>query len=171
MKKKEFNNLISSFSKNIKLMDNFKIQSIKEKFPYAEIIHNITLLKAHLEKDINFSDILTTTALYSSSRKTLFELINPNIKIDQSIKNEKILRFEDWLNNKQINRGGSRNEAIVKRSIQDNDHLTTETLAEIYVNQGHYKRAIQAYNILCLKYPKKSGFFANRIKEIKNKTL
>ena len=53
--------------------------------------------------------------------------------------------------------------------MQDDLYLTTETLAKIYIDQGHYERAIQAYEILCLKYPKKSGFFANQIKEIKNK--
>ena len=57
----------------------------------------------------------------------------------------------------------------VKTSIEDNDDLTTETLAKIYIDQGHYERAIQAYKILCLKYPKKSGFFANQIKIIKSK--
>ena len=60
-------------------------------------------------------------------------------------------------------------KGVPKKSVEHNDTLTTETLAEIYVEQGHYQRAIQAYEILCLKYPKKSGFFANRIEEIKNK--
>ena len=48
-----------------------------------------------------------------------------------------------------------------------NDYLTTETLSKIYVDQDHYKRAIQTYEILCLKYPKKSSFFADHIKKIK----
>ena len=171
MKKKEFNNLISSLNKNIKLIDNNKIHAIKRKFPYCEVIHNISLLKAHAENDINFSDILATTALYSSNRKGLFYLINPSIKINNTIKSEKTLRFEEWLNNSNTNREPNRNEELVKKSIQDNDYLTTETLAELYFKQGHYQRAIQAYNILCLKYPKKSGLFANRIEEIKNKIL
>ncbi|MFB9053502.1 hypothetical protein ACFFVB_10475 [Formosa undariae] len=45
--------------------------------------------------------------------------------------------------------------------------LMTETLARIYVEQKNYKKAIQSYNILSLKYPEKSGFFADRIKAIK----
>lgn len=45
--------------------------------------------------------------------------------------------------------------------------LMTETLAKVYAEQGKYKDAIRAYEILILKYPKKSRFFADRIEEIK----
>jgi hypothetical protein len=44
--------------------------------------------------------------------------------------------------------------------------LMTETLARIYVEQKNYKKAIQSYKILSLKYPEKSSFFANQIKAI-----
>jgi hypothetical protein len=43
----------------------------------------------------------------------------------------------------------------------------TETLAQVYVKQKLYNRAINAYEILRLKYPEKSGLFAARISEIK----
>jgi hypothetical protein len=46
----------------------------------------------------------------------------------------------------------------------DKDELMTETLAKVYLEQKKYKKAIQAYKILSLKYPEKSGFFADRIK-------
>ncbi len=45
--------------------------------------------------------------------------------------------------------------------------LMTETLAKVYLEQKKYKKAIQAYKILSLKYPEKSGFFADRIKAVK----
>lgn len=45
--------------------------------------------------------------------------------------------------------------------------LVTETLAKVYIRQKHYKKAIQAYEILMLKYPEKSTFFADQISEIK----
>lgn len=51
--------------------------------------------------------------------------------------------------------------------IQDSSHLMTETLAKIYLEQKKYQRAIQAYEILILKYPEKSYFFADRIEDIK----
>ncbi|MEN9335479.1 MAG: hypothetical protein RLZZ500_466 [Bacteroidota bacterium] len=50
---------------------------------------------------------------------------------------------------------------------EDKSYLMTETLAKVYLEQKKYQRAIQAYEILILKYPEKSSFFADRIEEIK----
>lgn len=64
------------------------------------------------------------------------------------------------------------NEKIeTSKSIQmsskiDKKELMTETLAKVYLEQKKYKKAIQAYKILSLKYPEKSGFFADRIKAV-----
>ena len=51
--------------------------------------------------------------------------------------------------------------------IPDTTHLMTETLARVYLEQKKYQKAIQAYEILILKYPEKSSFFADRIQNIK----
>lgn len=45
----------------------------------------------------------------------------------------------------------------------------TETLAQVYVQQGAYDKAVQAYEILRLKYPDKSAIFASLILEIRLK--
>ena len=50
---------------------------------------------------------------------------------------------------------------------EDNTYIMTETLARVYLEQKKYQKAIQAYEILILKYPEKSSFFANRISDIK----
>ncbi|MEY8870418.1 hypothetical protein [Meridianimaribacter flavus] len=50
---------------------------------------------------------------------------------------------------------------------EQNDGLMTETLARIYLEQKNYDKAIQSYKILSLKYPEKSGFFADQIKAVK----
>ena len=55
----------------------------------------------------------------------------------------------------------------ISKSSEEPTHLMTETLAKVYLEQKKYLKAIQAYEILILKYPEKSSFFANRIKEIK----
>ena len=52
--------------------------------------------------------------------------------------------------------------------IEDTSYLMTETLARVYLEQKKYSKAIQAYEILILKYPEKSSFFADRISDIKN---
>ena len=49
----------------------------------------------------------------------------------------------------------------------DQGRFVTETLAEIYLKQALWDKAINAYEVLSLKYPEKSGFFADRIREIK----
>jgi tetratricopeptide (TPR) repeat protein len=49
----------------------------------------------------------------------------------------------------------------------DTSYLMTETLARVYLEQKKYQRAMQAYEILILKYPEKSSFFADRIADIK----
>lgn len=51
---------------------------------------------------------------------------------------------------------------------QGNEHqLMTETLAKVYLEQGKYAEAIRAYQILILKNPEKSRFFAEQINAIK----
>lgn len=51
---------------------------------------------------------------------------------------------------------------------QEFSELMTETLAQIYTDQHKFDKAIRAYKILCLKYPKKNAYFADRIQEIEN---
>ena len=50
---------------------------------------------------------------------------------------------------------------------EDKSYLMTETLARVYLEQKKYQKAIQAYEILILKYPEKISFFADRISDIK----
>lgn len=52
------------------------------------------------------------------------------------------------------------------KAVIPNESLMTETLAKVYLEQKKYKSAIKAYKILSLKYPEKSGYFADQIKAI-----
>lgn len=56
---------------------------------------------------------------------------------------------------------------LAKPYTQATDSLMTETLAKVYLQQKNYKKAIQAYKILILKNPEKSGFFADQIRAVK----
>ena len=59
-----------------------------------------------------------------------------------------------------------KNTDLAAPYTEASDSLMTETLAKVYVQQKNYKKAIQAYKILILKNPEKSGFFADRIRAI-----
>ncbi len=54
----------------------------------------------------------------------------------------------------------------IKKEQLDKTGIMTETLAKVYLEQKKYNNAIKAYKILILKYPEKSGFFADQIKKI-----
>jgi hypothetical protein len=61
----------------------------------------------------------------------------------------------------------SESSAFIDINKSDNSYIMTETLARVYLEQKKYQRAIQAYEILILKYPEKSSFFVDRISDIK----
>ncbi|MDR1887436.1 MAG: hypothetical protein LBQ70_05915 [Prevotellaceae bacterium] len=54
-----------------------------------------------------------------------------------------------------------------EKTVDDND-IASETLAEIYLSQGLYDRAIECYGKLILQDSKKSIYFAAKIDEIRN---
>jgi hypothetical protein len=61
----------------------------------------------------------------------------------------------------------SESSVFIDLNKSDNSYIMTETLARVYLEQKKYQRAIQAYEILILKYPEKSSFFVDRISDIK----
>ena len=59
-------------------------------------------------------------------------------------------------------------EQNAKESLLENEHLVSETLAKIYALQGSVNKAVRAYEILSLKFPQKSVYFASLIQKLKN---
>jgi hypothetical protein len=105
-----------------------------------------------IERDENNQQESVKPITSSSLRKTKkFELI------------EKFISKNPKLN--PITATSSKVNLAEAQMIQP-EALMTETLARIYVEQKNYKKAIQSYKILSLKYPEKSSFFANQIKAI-----
>ena len=87
----------------------------------------------------------------------------------QKGKNEKFDLIEQFIKNKPKIKPSTttENTNIAVKSVTENEDLMTETLARVYLEQKQYDKAMQAFKILSLKYPEKSGFFADRIKAIK----
>jgi len=57
-------------------------------------------------------------------------------------------------------------ENMARQSAEDNYMLVTETLANIYIEQGLYSKAIEVFKKLILRYPEKKSYFAARIQEL-----
>ncbi|MCX6182644.1 MAG: hypothetical protein NT150_12030 [Bacteroidetes bacterium] len=55
---------------------------------------------------------------------------------------------------------------MARKSVEEDDTIVSETLANLYVQQGHYTKALKAFQQLSLKFPKKRTYFAARIYEI-----
>jgi len=58
------------------------------------------------------------------------------------------------------------NENLARQSAENNYVLVTETLANVYIDQGLHLIAIEVFKKLILKYPEKKSYFATRIEEL-----
>jgi len=89
-----------------------------------------------------------------------------------SKKQEKFDLIDRFIQNKpklvptKIPSEATKTKNLVSQYIQAPETNMTETLAKVYLQQKNYKKAIVAYKILILKYPEKSGFFADQIRAI-----
>jgi hypothetical protein len=54
---------------------------------------------------------------------------------------------------------------VAEESTKEKEPVVTELMANIYINQGYYDKAIEVFNKLILKNPKKKDYFAAKIQE------
>ncbi len=142
----EFNtNEAHSFNEWLQLSKFSPIEriSLKEK---------IEVSTSNSESSIKTSEINKTKDSTKGNKKRKQEIIdsfiesNPKIGFSPSTTKEK--------------------KNLAKESLIPSEVLMTETLARVYVEQKNFKKAKQAYRILSLKYPEKSGFFADQIRAV-----
>ena len=148
-----------------------KILRTQEKEAYNKLLPKSALLtsnRAILRKWLFKSQEIDMTDNSKTEKYSFldwFDIIDDDVPkvekkldlIDQFIKNSPKIEFSQEKK--------SDPDVIIEAKIKD--ELITETLAKIYVTQKKYNKAIKAYEILSLKYPKKSSFFADQIIDIK----
>ena len=110
-------------------------------------------LTFHNEEMHSFSEWLSISKIKKINRS------EDNMLLDNFIKNEK---------NRNISTPNSffKPLEVAKESLIENEDLVTPTLAKVYLEQGHYEKAISTYKKLILKYPEKNSLFVSQIKLI-----
>jgi hypothetical protein len=82
------------------------------------------------------------------------------------IKNKVIESFIE--NNPKISQLKDEVNFVVKEKTDDISHLMTETLANLYIEQKLYSKAVNAFLILANKFPDRKEYFEAKIQEIKD---
>lgn len=119
----------------------------------------------------SFSEWLQLTSQKTIQREEIKKVSEPeDNSLETNVLKEKKFELIDKFiagNPKIIPNENQSAQVDVKKAAKiDANELMTETLAKVYLEQKKYKKAIQAYRILSLKYPEKSGFFADRIRAV-----
>ncbi len=143
----------------------------KHSFHSTALIARLIILKNI--GSIRYVSELRKCAIYVQSRKRLFNLLNKK-KIKSSVKpnqdfNQKltILEWIEKIDKTKENPSFFSSTETAKKSLTENDDFITETLANIYKEQGHYDKAVHAFEKLILKFPEKNTLFATEIEDIK----
>lgn len=89
------------------------------------------------------------------------------VPIDKTeIKNKVIESFIE--NNPKISQLKDEVNFVVKEKTDDISHLMTETLANLYIEQKLYSKAVNAFLVLANKFPERKEYFEEKIQEIKD---
>ncbi len=173
------------------------LDTLVQQYPYFQALHHLGWKIAHNNKLPEESSLLKSCSLHTKSRLHLIPHPNTEaeafVEVTSELDNtDEVRTFVDWLQqlenvpskgNEQnrlidkfitdaprlvVSKSAEKQTDLTKKQQFDDNQLMTETLAEVYFKQGKLKKAIKAYEILALKYPEKSGFFADQIRKITN---
>ncbi len=138
----------------------------KKKSPPNDTVLNIGKpLEFNKNETHSFNEWLSLTNIKPIKREEKIIKKKTEAALNKAKKFELIDQFISKNHKLEPNKETSSHNIAKAQMIQP-EALMTETLARIYLEQKNYKKAIQSYKILSLKYPEKSGFFADQIKAI-----
>lgn len=80
---------------------------------------------------------------------------------------EKFIKEEPQLKAPNSQKLDTENKA--RKSSEDPNDLVSETLAQIYIDQMLFQKALETFKKLSLKYPEKSTYFADQITQLEKK--
>ena len=87
-----------------------------------------------------------------------------------------IAKYKENIKEKKVKEDehSQKKEEILDKKIdiaKKKEPVITELMANIYISQGYYDKAIEILNKLILKYPEKNNYFATKIREAENEKL
>ena len=154
------------------IINSIEVSQIDSEINLETIVENLEIGKP-LDFSINekhsFQEWLQISRIQPINREKEVVDHSKTVELDdlKRKKNELIDKFIETSPKISPIKQGTVTTANIETNKDDNSYLMTETLARVYLEQKKYQRAIQAYEILILKYPEKSSFFADRISDIK----
>ena len=129
----------------------------------------------HVETTVTENPPVDTASLEEEDmivEETIVTESTPSESDEEIFQTEVTLRSEDELSDFVSWLGDLKSIDQQKDEFTDslelaNRELASSSLAELLVAQGHYDRAIEMYEMLMLKNPQKSSFFAAQIEKLK----
>ena len=114
----------------------------------------------------SFSQWLQLTTATPIVREEIKEQKPSHTTKEKEHKNDLIEKFINEKPKIKSLKNSPQQQNTTQEDSKPSNSLMTETLAKVYLQQKNYKKAIQAYKILILKNPEKSGFFADQIRAV-----
>jgi hypothetical protein len=159
---------ISTFSN-----DTILFEPVKDEIdiPEETTITETPVIDLDVEKPVHFNKNESHSFsewMQLSSFKPIDRNVTPPLKNE---KEEKMALIDEFMTKKpKIKPSKEASFSVDFEQVEESDGTTvmTETLALVYIEQKKYDNAIKAYEILSLKFPEKSSFFADQIKMLKD---
>lgn len=137
---------------------------------------NIDIINAKIEelKKIYLKDSPNGKSVVESRHDIIKEIdsyTEPDISSNPTKEElvERFLQIENpKVNSLEIEKESVSVSEVVKKSVEDEFKIVTETMAQIYLKQGHKDKAIKIYRQLILANPEKSIYFATQIQKIED---